>query len=68
MQAKYFNEVCHLDGLVITKLDSNSKGGITASVCHETKLPLYFAGLGEGASDLVEFDKEAFINSLLPEN
>lgn len=39
LQAKYFNEVCHLDGLVITKLDSNSKGGITASVCHETKLP-----------------------------
>lgn len=68
LQAKYFNEVCHLDGLILTKLDGNSKGGVAVAVCAETALPLYLVGLGEQMEDLVDFNTKEFVASLLPEN
>lgn len=67
LQAKYFNEVCRLDGLILTKLDGNSKGGVAVAVCAETALPLYLAGLGEQMEDLVDFNTQEFVQSLLPE-
>lgn len=66
VQTKYFNEVCHLDGLILTKLDGNSKGGVAVAVCEESKLPLYMAGLGEAIDDLIDFDKASFVKSLIP--
>lgn len=66
-QAQAFNEVTDLDGLVITKLDGNAKGGIALTVAREAQLPIYFAGLGEQIDDLQEFDRESYINSLIPE-
>lgn len=67
LQAKYFHEVCALDGLVLTKLDGNSKGGVAVAVCAETSLPIFLAGLGEKMEDLVDFSSEDFVASLLPE-
>lgn len=67
LQAKYFHEVCSLDGLVLTKLDGNSKGGVAVAVCAETSLPIFLAGLGEKMEDLVDFSSEDFVASLLPE-
>ncbi|MDO5033316.1 MAG: signal recognition particle-docking protein FtsY [Eubacteriales bacterium] len=66
-QAKAFNEVTDLDGLVITKLDGNAKGGIALTVAREAQLPIYFAGLGEQIDDLQDFDRDSYINSLIPE-
>jgi fused signal recognition particle receptor len=68
MQAKVFLEVANVTGLVITKLDGNAKGGVAIAVAAETKLPIYLAGLGEKMEDLIDFDGELFVKSLLPEN
>jgi fused signal recognition particle receptor len=64
VQAKTFHEVTELAGIILTKLDSNAKGGIAISVAYETKIPILLAGLGEHAEDLVDFDPEYFTHSL----
>lgn len=66
MQAQVFSEVADVTGLAITKLDGNAKGGVAIAVAYETKTPIYLAGLGEQADDLMDFDPEAFTESLLP--
>lgn len=66
MQAQVFSEVADVSGLAITKLDGNSKGGVAVAVAYETKQSIYLAGLGEQADDLIDFDPEAFAESLLP--
>lgn len=66
LQARAFDEATHLDGLILTKLDGNAKGGIALAVARQSRLPIYFAGLGEGVEDLLPFDREAYIASLLP--
>ncbi len=63
-QARMFNDSVKLDGIILTKLDSNSKGGIVITVADETGIPVVMAGLGEQAEDLVDFDPEAFVRSL----
>ncbi len=67
-QAKAFVKVTPIDGLVITKLDGNAKGGITLAVAKETKIAVRLAGLGEGIDDLQDFSANEFVNSLLPES
>ncbi len=67
-QAKVFREVSDVTGLVITKLDGNAKGGVAVAVAYETKTPIVLAGLGEGLADLMDFDPDAFVQALLPEN
>ncbi len=67
IQARAFNEITALDGLIITKLDGNAKGGIALAVADETSIPLVYAGLGEDVDDLAPFDSKLFVDSLLPE-
>jgi fused signal recognition particle receptor len=64
-QAKVFNEIIGVDGIIITKLDGTAKGGALFSIVNELKLPIYFVGIGEKPEDLVEFDKEEFIDGIL---
>ena len=64
-QAKVFNEVIGVDGIIITKLDGTSKGGSLFSIVNELQLPIYYVGVGEKKEDLVEFDKEKFIDGIL---
>ena len=64
-QAKVFNEVVGVDGIIITKLDGTAKGGSLFSIVNELKLPIYYVGVGEKPEDLVEFDKEKFIDGIL---
>lgn len=64
IQAKVFNEVTSLTGIALTKLDSDSKGGVAVSVANETGIPIMLAGLGEKVEDLVDFDPEYFVESL----
>lgn len=64
-QAKFFNEVVPLTGIVITKLDGSSKAGFIFNVRKELDVPIVFTGIGEGADDLVPFRAEEFVDSLL---
>lgn len=65
LQAKYFHEICSLDKLILTKLDGNSKGGVVFAVRYELPLPLWMTGLGEDMEDLVPFNRNDFITSIL---
>lgn len=56
LQAKDFDKTTKLSGLVLTKLDGSSKGGVVLAIRHEMKLPVKLVGLGEKAEDLADFD------------
>ena len=56
LQAKDFDRTTKLTGLVLTKLDGSSKGGVVLAIRNEMKLPVKLVGLGEKASDLADFD------------
>lgn len=63
-QAKSFNEVTNITGIVLTKLDSTAKGGIVVSIKHQLGIPIYFIGVGEGLEDLTPFNNEDFSKAL----
>ena len=65
VQARQFHEITPLTGVVVTKLDGSSKAGFLFAVRQELNLPILYAGLGEGADDLVPFDPVPFVNALL---
>lgn len=60
LQAKDFDKTTKLTGLVLTKLDGSSKGGVVLSIRHEMKLPVKLVGLGEKAEDLADFDAASY--------
>ncbi|MDD7473980.1 MAG: signal recognition particle-docking protein FtsY [Bdellovibrionota bacterium] len=65
MQAKEFNNVVTLTGLIITKLDGTPKGGILIAIKRELKTPVYYVGIGEGSEDLINFNAKDFASALL---
>jgi fused signal recognition particle receptor len=65
IQARVFNEVTQVTGIVLSKLDGSAKGGIVVSVQRELGVPVKFVGLGEGADDLAPFTAEGFVDGLL---
>lgn len=66
-QAKAFNEIVGVDGIIVTKLDGTAKGGALFSISNQLELPIFFVGVGETADDLVEFSPDNFVDSLLDE-
>jgi len=66
-QARQFNEVAALSGLVLTKLDGTAKGGIVVAVSRELSVPVKLVGVGEGVDDLIDFDAGAFMKALIPD-
>lgn len=66
-QAREFHKHVPLSGLVITKLDGTSKGGMIFAIQKELKLPIKFIGIGEQADDLQPFDPKQFAAALFPE-
>jgi fused signal recognition particle receptor len=66
-QARAFNEVTKLTGIILTKMDSTSKGGIVLSIKDAFNLPIKFIGLGETINDLEPFDLEMFIQGITKE-
>ncbi len=64
VQAESFNERINLDGIILSKLDSTSKGGIVIALAHKLNLPVKFVGIGERIDDLIDFSKEEYIDSL----
>lgn len=61
VQAREFNEVLGLAGMIVTKLDSSAKGGMVAAVKYEVGIPTYFLGRGETLDSLEEFNPEKFV-------
>ena len=68
IQAKAFAEVTNLTGIVITKMDGTSKGGIILAIRDELGTPVRFIGLGEKMEDLKEFDIDSYLYGLCVEN
>ena len=64
IQAKAFSEVTNITGVVITKMDGTSKGGIILAIRDELGIPVRFIGLGESMEDLKEFDIESYLYGL----
>ena len=63
-QAKVFNETVGLTGIVLTKLDSTSKGGIVFAIEDALHVPVRYVGVGEKVGDLLPFDPDAFVSAL----
>ena len=63
-QAREFNEVAELTGIILTKLDGTAKGGIVVTIADELDLPVKYIGLGEGMDDLKPFDPQEFAESI----
>ena len=63
-QAREFNKAVPLSGLIVTKLDGTSKGGMVVAIQKELGLPIKFIGLGEQADDLQPFDARQFAEAL----
>jgi fused signal recognition particle receptor len=63
-QAKTFKSDMEITGIVLTKLDGSSKGGVVLGICDELKVPVRFVGIGEKIGDLRPFDPVAFVDAL----
>ncbi len=66
-QAKAFNEMIGIDGIIITKLDGTAKGGSVLSIADELKMPIFYIGTGEQPKDLISFKANEYINTILDE-
>ena len=66
-QAREFNKAAPLTGLIVTKLDGTSKGGMVVAIQKELGLPIKFIGLGEQPDDLQPFDAKQFAQALFEE-
>jgi fused signal recognition particle receptor len=64
-QARLFTEAAAVSGIVLTKLDGTAKGGIVIAIARELQLPVLFVGIGEQMGDLIPFDSNAFVDSML---
>lgn len=63
-QAKAFNEIINLDGVIITKLDGTSKGGTLLGIARELELPILYIGVGEQMDDIIKFDPKIFVKTI----
>jgi fused signal recognition particle receptor len=66
-QARAFNEMIGIDGIIITKLDGTAKGGSVLSIAHELQIPIYYIGTGEHPNDLIQFKANEYVNTILDE-
>ncbi len=67
-QAREFNEVADLTGIILTKLDGTAKGGIAIAIQSELSVPVKYIGIGEKIDDLQKFNAEDFVNALFQKN
>ena len=63
-QARQFNEVAEISGIILTKLDGTAKGGIAIAIQSELNIPVKYIGVGEKIDDLQRFDSDAFVDAL----
>ncbi len=66
-QARLFSQAVPIDGILLAKLDGTSKGGVILGIAHELRIPVRYAGVGEKAEDLIDFDPSLFARELVGE-
>jgi len=66
-QAKAFDNMIKIDGIIITKLDGTAKGGSVLSIADELQMPIFYIGTGEQPQDLIVFKANEYINTILDE-
>lgn len=64
-QARLFTESAGVTGIILTKLDGTAKGGIAVAIANELQVPVRYIGIGEHLEDLLPFDSQAFVDSML---
>ena len=64
LQARQFNEVANVTGIILTKLDGTAKGGIAVAIESELDIPVKYIGVGESIDDLQKFNSDEFVNAL----
>ena len=65
-QAEEFNKAAELTGIILTKLDGTAKGGIVIAISAGLGVPVKLVGVGEGIDDMIDFDRAAFLEAILP--
>ena len=65
-QVSEFNKAINLDGIILTKLDCDAKGGNTLTILSETSIPVLYFGTGEKYSDLMPYDPNFILDSIMP--
>lgn len=65
LQVKEFSKFINLDGVIVTKLDSSSRGGMVFTIAKELDFGIYFVTMGEGLDDFTPFKADEFVNSIL---
>ncbi|WP_461867009.1 signal recognition particle-docking protein FtsY [Thermococcus sp.] len=63
-QARQFNEAVRIDGVILTKLDADARGGAALSISHAIGAPILFVGIGQGYDDLRPFDEKWFVERI----
>ena len=64
-QVKTFKELVDVNGIIVTKLDGTSKGGILLAIASETNIPIHYVGVGESVDDMDVFNAKEFTKGLL---
>jgi len=67
-QARKFNEAIDIDGVILTKADTDSKGGASLSIGYVIQKPIMFLGVGQGYDDIMEYDSEWMLNQLFSDD
>lgn len=65
VQVEMFNQCIHLDGIILTKLDGSSKGGVVFAIAKKFGLPIVWVGVGEGIDDLEKFNAKEFVENII---
>ena len=66
-QAEEFSSVADITGIVLTKMDSTARGGISITIADQFDIPIKFIGIGEGLDDLIPFNAKEFADSIFDE-
>lgn len=64
-QVEYFNQAVGLDGIILTKLDGTSKGGVVIEIVNKFHIPVVYVGVGEGVDDLLPFNADDFVEAII---
>ena len=65
VQVEMFNEIIPLDGIILTKLDGSSKGGVVFAIAKKFGIPIKWIGVGEGIDDLEPFNAKEFVENII---
>jgi len=64
-QVEMFNEILPLDGIILTKLDGSSKGGVVFAITKKFGIPIKYVGVGEGVDDIEPFNAKEFVENII---